>query len=80
MWWWFLILGIVWTVLGMHILAVVVDPGCCWASPNWCSAGGPVHSWQRSLFTLLTVVGVWAILCRLNEIRPPSPRARPAAG
>jgi uncharacterized membrane protein HdeD (DUF308 family) len=27
-----------------------------------------VHSWQRSLFTLLTVVGVWAVFHGLNEI------------
>jgi uncharacterized membrane protein HdeD (DUF308 family) len=27
-----------------------------------------VHSWQRSLFTLLTLVGVWAVLHGVNEI------------
>jgi uncharacterized membrane protein HdeD (DUF308 family) len=27
-----------------------------------------VHSWQRSLFTLLTLVGVWAIFHGVNEI------------
>ena len=39
-----------------------------------------VHSWQRSLFTLLTVVGVGAVFHGLNEISPPSPCARPAGG
>jgi uncharacterized membrane protein HdeD (DUF308 family) len=27
-----------------------------------------VHSWQRSLFTLLTLVGVWAVFHGVNEI------------
>jgi uncharacterized membrane protein HdeD (DUF308 family) len=27
-----------------------------------------VHSWQRSLFTLMTLVGVWAICHGVNEI------------
>ncbi len=27
-----------------------------------------VHSWQRSLFTLVTLVGVWAIFHGVNEI------------
>jgi uncharacterized membrane protein HdeD (DUF308 family) len=27
-----------------------------------------VHSWQRSLFTLITLVGVWAIFHGVNEI------------
>jgi uncharacterized membrane protein HdeD (DUF308 family) len=27
-----------------------------------------VHSWQRSLFTLLTLVGVWAVFHGINEI------------
>jgi uncharacterized membrane protein HdeD (DUF308 family) len=27
-----------------------------------------VHSWQRSLFTLVTLVGIWAIFHGVNEI------------
>jgi uncharacterized membrane protein HdeD (DUF308 family) len=82
-WWWFVLLGVLWSLFGMFVLSYRV--GSLAAVAAFVGAaflfGGitqlaaelvlgvwAVRSWQRSLVTLVTLVGVWAIFHGVSEI------------
>src|SRR6266511_3025104 len=100
-WWWFLILGVLWTGLGMfvlsyrvgslavvaaltgvaflfgvvHLIGALTGPKLAWwwtglllGAAELVLGVWAVHSWQRSPFTLVTLVGVWAVFHGVNEI------------
>jgi uncharacterized membrane protein HdeD (DUF308 family) len=95
-WWWFLTLGVLWTLFGTYVLSYRVGSLAAVAAlvgvaflfgrvsqlmvagrvQSWrwlfVAAGilgvWAVRSWQRSLLTLVTLVGVWAIFHGVAEI------------
>src|SRR6266567_2487478 len=102
-WWWFLILGVLWTLFGMYVLsyrvgslaavAALVGVAFLFGGITQLAVAGrvqdwrwlfivagilgvaelvlgvwAVRSWQRSLLTLVTLVGVWAIFLGVSEI------------
>ena len=69
-WWWFLALGVAWTLVG-----ALAGPklGYWWTqlvlgAAELALGVWAVRSWQRSLLTLVTLVGVWAIVQGVGEI------------
>jgi uncharacterized membrane protein HdeD (DUF308 family) len=61
-WWWYLIVGIAWVWYGTFVTQLLLGIAelvlGVWA----------VRSWERSLLTLTTLVGAWAIFVGVSEI------------
>jgi uncharacterized membrane protein HdeD (DUF308 family) len=67
--WYLIVFGIV------HLIGALVGPKVAWwwtglllGAAELVLGVWAAHSWQRSLFTLVTLVGVWAIVHGINEI------------
>jgi uncharacterized membrane protein HdeD (DUF308 family) len=67
--WYLIVFGIV------HLIGALAGPKLAWwwtglllGAAELVLGVWAVHSWQRSLFTLVTLVGVWAIFHGVNEI------------
>jgi uncharacterized membrane protein HdeD (DUF308 family) len=67
--WYLIVFGIV------HIIGALAGPKVAWWWTGLLLGAAELvlgiwaaHSWQRSLFTLVTLVGVWAIVHGINEI------------
>jgi uncharacterized membrane protein HdeD (DUF308 family) len=67
--WYLIVFGIV------HLIGALAGPKLGWwwtglllGAAELVLGVWAVHSWQRSLFTLVTLVGVWAIFHGVNEI------------
>ena len=67
--WYLIVFGTV------HLIGALAGPKLPWWWTGLLLGGAElalgvwaVHSWQRSLFTLVTLVGVWAIFHGVNEI------------
>lgn len=67
--WYLIVFGIV------HLIGTLDGPKLAWwwtglllGAAELVLGVWAVHSWQRSLFTLVTLVGVWAVFHGVNEI------------
>lgn len=67
--WYLIVFGI------MHLIGTLAGPKLSWwwtglllGAAELVLGVWAVHSWQRSLFTLVTLVGVWAVFHGVNEI------------